>query len=184
MSNGAERAARLPIEARLRRIEDRLAIRDIGLRYFLAIDEQDIEALRDLYAEDVVSGDAVGREAVLDVLREARPILGATIHTLDFSLVELQGDSRATAIIRAHVEMDQGGTTAVGAMEYYDTYIRTDQGWRIAERTMDFFYACPWRDIATSLTADMRVRRPGEEPEHAMLPRFLAQAEAGRTDPE
>lgn len=184
MSNGAERAARLPIEARLRRIEDRLAIRDIGLRYFLAIDEQDIEALRDLYAEDVVSGDAVGREAVLDVLREARPILGATIHTLDFSLVELQGDSRATAIIRAHVEMDQGGTTAVGAMEYYDTYIRTDQGWRIAERTMDFFYACPWRDIATSLTADMRVRRPGEEPEHAMLPRFLAPAEAGRTDPE
>jgi ketosteroid isomerase-like protein len=183
VSSDAERAASASIEDRLRRVEDRLEIYDIGLRYFLAIDEQDIEALRDLYAEDAVSGGAVGREAVLDVLREARPILGATIHTLDFSRVELQGDSRASAIIRAHVEMDQGGTTAVGAMEYYDTYIRTDHGWRIAERTMCFFYACPWRDIATSLTAEMRVRRPGEEPQHAMLQRFLTPAEAGQAGP-
>jgi hypothetical protein len=45
---------------------------------------------------------------------------------------------------------------------------------------MCFFYACPWRDIATSLTAEMRVRRPGEEPQYAMLPSFLAPAEAGQ----
>ena len=97
MSNDAERAASASIEARLRRVEDRLAIYDIGLRYFLAIDEQDIEALRDLYAEDAVSGGAVGREAVLDVLREARPIVGVYTPTIGRAGPAFRGSRRNPA---------------------------------------------------------------------------------------
>jgi hypothetical protein len=137
----------------LRRLQDRQELRDLSLRYCLAIDDSDWDALRALYGP--------GRDETVDQLRSIRSTYGRTIHTAHGQLVEFTDDDHATGIVPAHAELDIAGETVICAMRYYDDYVREAGGWRFAQRQIKFSYALPWARMDGALTGDLPVHWPG-----------------------
>jgi hypothetical protein len=162
--------------ARVQRLEDRAALQDLVVRYFLAADDDDEQGLASTFtphAAFFASGTPCGtsRDAIVDFIREDRRNMGVTVHTPNYVLLEFTDDDHAKGTVGAHLELARGGTTVYGAVRYLDQYERTQEGWRFARRDMATIHIGDWRDVATSLTAERRVRWPQQEPTTADLPR-------------
>lgn len=150
---------------RVRRIEDRQAIEDLAVRYCVAIDDGDYNALVGMYTEDATLGQAVGAQAVVDTLRSIRDTYGRTIHTPEAHAVDFDDDGEATGLVLSHAELDIGGTTVHTAIRYVDRYRRGDDGrWRFVTRTLKVAYALPFAEMGESMTAALPVRWPGTDP--------------------
>jgi len=164
------------IESRLRRLEDRSELQDLIVRYFLAADDNDYEALAATFAPDAVfsAGGFMGgrsRAEVVEFIRADRTNnMGVTIHTPNFTLLDFRDADAATGVIGAHLELARGGRTLYGAVRYHDEYARLDGRWYIKRREMLAIHIGPWEEVGTSLTAERRVRWPGARPSHADLP--------------
>lgn len=156
------------LEARIRHIEDRAELQDLAVRYFMAADDDDYEALGACFADDgeFSAGGFPGgasRQEVVDFIREDRKSMVATVHTPNYSLLQVDGDT-ATGVVGAHLELARGGTTLFGAVRYFDEYVRRDGRWQIRKREMRTIHVGPWDDVGTSLTEEKRVRWPGIDP--------------------
>jgi len=151
-------------EKRIRRIEDRLEIQDLAVRYCIAIDDSDYAGLLAMFAEKARLGEIAGRQEVVDELRAIRSTYGRTIHTSRGHTVRFVGDDHATGIVLSHAELDIAGQTIHAAIRYYDDYEREERAWRFANRAVKFAYAVPVSELGESLTSDLPVRWPGTEP--------------------
>jgi ketosteroid isomerase-like protein len=165
------------LEARIRRLEDRAEIQDLVVRYFLAADDDDLDALGATFAADgefiIGAGFSGGsdRESIVKFIRDDRANMGVTVHTQNFTLITFDGNDHARGVVGAHLELARGGTTVYGAVRCLDGYVRTGEGWKIRRREMATIHVGPWEDVANSLTAELRSRWPGQEPAKADLPR-------------
>ncbi|MBA2813846.1 nuclear transport factor 2 family protein [Streptomyces sp. KM273126] len=165
------------LESRIRRLEDRAAIEDLVIRYFLAADDNDLETLGSTFAPDaefLMGGGFSGgsdRESIVRFIKEDRATMGVTVHTQNFTLLTFHDDDHADGVVGAHLELARGGTTVYGAVRYLDDYVRADAGWQIKRRELAVLHVGPWEDVATSLTAELRSRWPGQKPVAADLPR-------------
>ncbi|PFG49925.1 SnoaL-like protein [Amycolatopsis sulphurea] len=164
------------IYASVSRLEDRAAIEDLVLKYFLAADDDDWETLGASFAEDgsFSAGAFPGgddRESVVKFIQADRQNMGVTVHTQNTTLLTFTDDDHADGVVGAHLELARGGTTVYGAVRYYDTYVRTAEGWQIKTREMAIIHVGPWDEVGTSLTAPNRARWPGADPAPADLPR-------------
>ena len=166
-------------EARLRALEDREEIRDLVMRYLLAIDDRDFRRLGDLFSEGCAlrspaeGVEVHGRESIVDFFRTVLAGYGPTMHVVHRHLVELVADDRATGVATAHAELSIDGTTYCVALRYYDEYARIEGGWRFADRCYALIYAVPFDQLATALGERLRVMWPGEEPAAAVVPETL-----------
>jgi len=151
-------------EKRIRRIEDRLEIQDLAVRYCIAIDDSDYAGMLAMYTQKARLGDIAGRQEVVDQLRAIRSTYGRTIHTPHGHTVRFVDDDHATGIVLSHAELDIAGQTIHAAIRYYDEYEREEEAWRFANRTLKFAYVVPVRELGESLTSDLPVRWPGAEP--------------------
>jgi len=159
------------LERRLAHLEDRHQLEDLVVRYFLACDERDYAALAEVFSDDAEFAGGSGRDEVVGNLQGDRDTMGATIHTPDFFLFDLEpGADTARGTIGAHCELSRGGRTLFGAMRYIDEYVRTDSGWKISKRQIKLYHVGPWEEVATSLTDELRVRWPEGDPRPADLP--------------
>lgn len=158
------------LHARLRRLEDRAALHDLVVRYFVALDDLDWDTLSESFAWEAETMGAYGRDQVAEILREERSKMGPTVHTPDFMLFTFESDDRATGVIGSHWELSRDGSTLFGAARYHDTYVRENGAWRILEREVGVVHVGPWDQVSTSLTEELRVRWPGEEPAPASVP--------------
>jgi hypothetical protein len=153
------------LAVRVRRIEDRLAIEDLAVRYCMGIDDGDYDGLLDMYTEKTTMGATVGRHEVVDLLRATRANYGRTIHVPEAHIVTFADDSHATGVVLSHAELDIKGKTVHTYIRYYDDYERgADGAWRFAARTLRFAYALPIEEMAESLPGINPVRWPGTEP--------------------
>jgi hypothetical protein len=155
------------LERRIARIEDRHALEDLANRYFLACDDLDYATLGSIFTDDAefvgTRRSASGKTAIVELFRGDRGPMGMTIHTPNLMLFTFIDNDRATGIVSAHCELAREGTTVYGAMRYYDEYVREDDAWRFARREIRMIHVGPWADVATSLTAPLPIRWPGEE---------------------
>jgi hypothetical protein len=149
------------LAARLRRLEDRSELRELTIRYCLAIDDADWAGLARLFTADATLGATAGRETVIGLLRSIRSTYGRTIHTATGQVLSFADDQHATGIVPSRAELDIGGQTVHCAMRYLDSYRREDGAWLFSGRQIRFVYAQPWAGMATSLTADLPVHWPG-----------------------
>lgn len=150
------------MSARIRRIEDRLAIQDLAVRYCVAIDDGDYEGMVDMYTEKATLGETVGRQEVVDLLRTIRAGYGRTIHIPEAHSISFTDDEHATGLVLSHAELDIQHTTVHTFIRYYDDYERGEDGaWRFANRTLKFAYAVPVDQLPESLTGVDTVRWPG-----------------------
>lgn len=171
------------LAARFRRLEDRAALEDLVIRYFLAADDNNTEALARTFTPDAEfhAGGfrcGSGRDAIVAFIRDDRANMGVTVHTQNYTLLSFpdseheseSGPDRASGVVGVHLELDRGGQTLYGAARYYDEYQRTEHGWCFGRREIKMIHIGDWRDVATSLTEPLRVRWPGQDPAPADLP--------------
>ena len=128
----------------VREQNDRIAITDVINRYGTTIDAGDYEGLANCFTPDSITrygGDREfrGGEAVAEFVRGMTTDFVAQQHLLGNHEIALDGD-RATATTYLHatqVEREEagGGVVVTGGI-YRDVLVRTDDGWRIAEREL------------------------------------------------
>lgn len=164
------------IAARVARLEDRAALQDLAVRYFLAADGDDIPGLEHCFAADAsfsVSGAQCGatRPAIIDFLVEQRTRMGLTLHTPNYVLNTFTGEDTARGIVGAHLELVLGGTSMFGAVRYQDDYVRVDGVWRIQARDMRVIHIAPWAEVGEAFASSHPVRWPGLPPGPSDFPR-------------
>lgn len=141
------------LEQRLQRAEDELAIRNLMVRYGLAVDCGDVAAAVACHSEDavyIVSAPSAGREddqpaedlelrghqAIADMLSSElhQSLLPNCAHTVGPVTLEVAGDSaRATGYSRLyHYQQQQFQLMRVAINEWQ--FVRRDERWFIASR--------------------------------------------------
>lgn len=136
-------------EAQLRALLDKQEIADLAVRYVLALDAHDWDALRNCFVAEPVfvhpGGRLEGFDAILARSRGALERLDSSHHLLGSVLVEVSGDTArcVSYFTGQHVRLGApGGDLYTVAGSYTDRVVRLPDGWRIAERVQ----AYSWRD--------------------------------------
>lgn len=164
------------LESRVQRLEDRAAINDLVVAYFLAADGDELAKVAGSFTEDATfssSGTlcARGRRAIVDFIREARTHMGLTIHTPHYSQVTFISPGRAAGLVGAHLELVLGNASVLGAVRYVDEYLLDCGHWRIKSRDMRTIYLAPWLDAGSALASNTPVRWPGTPATSSDYPR-------------
>lgn len=129
----------------LREQNDRIAIVHVINRYGTTIDAGDYEGLADCFAANTVVRYGGGREfhsggEVAEFVKGMTVDFVAQQHLLGNHEVVLDGDrATATTYLQAtQIEREEagGGILVTGGI-YRDVLVRTDAGWRIAERELE-----------------------------------------------
>ncbi len=156
----------------LRRMTDRLEIRDLVTRYFMSADRRDFVSLVGCF----VPGTLVDYSGLLPV-DPATPIedvaamidramaatYGPTQHFMGNHECSLDGDTATaeTYCLAMHQNLDpaaDAGNRPTSALRYIDRLVRTSDGWRIEHRraVRDIAFSLPprapamWQDPATA----------------------------------
>ena len=159
------------LETRIRRLEDREAIRELVGRYGYVIDNRDIDGLAELFCEDGVlqSQDDVmnarGRAAVVALYKGRFAVLGPTFHFTHDHAITLDEDDpdSAEGIIASHAEVTRNGETMLAAIRYHDRYRREGGRWRFASRVLSFFYYTPVAQYVEAMKSPLRQRAYGDQ---------------------
>jgi hypothetical protein len=164
------------LDQRLRRLEDRAAIHDRVVDYFLAADGDDLAGVAASFAETASfssSGALVasGRAGIVDFIRGARQRMGLSVHTPNYVHVKFEGDDAATGLVGAHLELAFGETALFGAVRYIDRYVRQDDRWLISARDMRVIHVAPWAEVGEAFASPMPVRWLGAPPAASDFPR-------------
>ena len=148
-------------DLRLQRLVDREDLRDLALRYCLALDDRDWQTMAGLFATEAGFAGARGPEAIITRLRAGREAHGRTIHTPTGQLVQFESPTDASGIVLTLALLDTGGQTTAAAMRCEDSYIREDGRWLFARRRVHYQFALGWADMARAMTDEFPVRWPG-----------------------
>jgi len=156
----------MDLEARIKRLEDRAALNDLVVGYFLAADGDDLEGVGNSFTEDATfsaSGNPAGegREAIVAFIKASREQMGLTIHTPHYAQLAFDGPDQARGLVGAHLELVLGGTAVYGAVRYVDEYRRVGEEWRIHKRDMRTIHIAPWQDVGAAFQSETPVRWPG-----------------------
>ncbi|WP_404478609.1 nuclear transport factor 2 family protein [Novosphingobium sp. BL-52-GroH] len=156
----------MDLEERIKRLEDRAALNDLVVGYFLAADGDDLEGVRSSFtdtatfsASGVLAG--AGRDAIVAFIKASREQMGLTIHTPHYAQLAFDGPDQARGLVGAHLELVLGGTAVCGAVRYVDEYHRVGEDWRIHSRDMRTIYIAPWQQVGDAFASDTPVRWPG-----------------------
>jgi hypothetical protein len=166
------------LEERVRRLEDRAAIQELGVLYGFVMDERDEPGIRQIFCEDATlrSEDGVfaanGIDEIVTTYLGRFAKLGPTNHFSHGHVVRFDESDpdRATGLLASHAEVVRDGVAMQVALRYKDTYRRVDGRWRFADRLMGYMYYLPFTELATGLGDRNSVRaygdhRPADWPE-------------------
>jgi hypothetical protein len=134
---------------RLERVEAQLAITQLPARYALAVDSRNLDALVNLFIDDVPCGRrGNGRAALKDFYasdhilrgfyRSQHQICG---HTIDF----IDAD-HATGTVYCRAEHEDAEHWVVMAICYFDSYERRNGEWLFARRDEQHWYSTDWNE--------------------------------------
>ena len=130
-------------EERLSRMESLAEIRQLAMRYGMAVDARDLDMLVDLFVPDVKVGrDESGRAALRrwydTALREPR----TSIHFVVNHIVDFDDADHASGVVycRDELERPETGEWQVGTIQYWDRYVRVDGAWCFENRRFHRWY--------------------------------------------
>lgn len=166
----------MDLDQRVTRLEDRVAINDLVVRYFLAADGDDLAGVGACFSHDAVfkSSGAVSAETskgIVEFIRTARGYMGLTIHTPHYVQLTFDGADRARGLVGAHLELVLGGQSIYGGVRYVDDYVKVAGDWKFASRDMRTIHMAPWLGVGEAFRSDTPVRWPGAEPAPSDYPR-------------
>ncbi len=125
----------------LRQLIARDEIRQLAYRYALAIDSRDIDALVDLFVDDVQVGrESFGHAALRESFERQLRGVGITILFVGNHLIDLEDDDHAKGTVYCKNEAQQGDRWIHQAIQYRDTYERRDGRWLFVRRRHLLWY--------------------------------------------
>jgi uncharacterized protein (TIGR02246 family) len=142
----------------LQRLVDEAEIKRLGLGYAQAVDRRDAAALTALFTPDgIIESLGVerrGHEQIGRIPARLDRLYDRTYHTVFNQTVAVDGDAAEGEVYSTahHLKRQDDGRTSdhVMAITYRDRYVRTDSGWRFAERRLDL----QWTQTAFVEVAD------------------------------
>ena len=125
------------VEDRLDRLESLAEIQQLPVRYALALDSRNIDALVQLFVPDVrVGRDERGRGALAAWFSRTMRRMRTSIHVVANHVVDLDDADHARGVVTCHDELEwpDRGEWQQGKLQYWDTYRRVDGEWCFARR--------------------------------------------------
>jgi hypothetical protein len=161
----------MDLEERIRRLEDRVAIKDLAVLYGFVMDERDIAGVRKIFAADATlrSQDGVfnasGIEEIVKTYEGRFAALGPTNHFSHGHVVRFDDSDPdlATGVLASHAEVVRDGKPMIVGLRYKDTYRRGAEGWQFQDRLMSYMYYIDVREYADGLPGPLRVRAYGDQ---------------------
>ena len=129
-------------------MDDIEAIKQLKARYFRTLDSKDWDGYRQVFTDDVVvdttasGGERItGADAFLEYLGTA--LAGTTtVHHGHMPEITLTSATTATGTWALHdIVIWPGGMRLDGYGHYHETYVKGDDGWRIASSTLTRLHA-------------------------------------------
>ena len=126
---------------------DRLAIHEVRARYNHFYDNKDLEAFLSIFTDDGLlqlgpAGWAKGKDELRAALAGPMAAADFAAHFTTDEMTDFTGPgtARGTSRFAVHTGRDPA---IEGAGTYHDTYRRVDGVWKLASRTIEFFYFGP-----------------------------------------
>jgi ketosteroid isomerase-like protein len=160
MPTDAEFAA---LAARIDRLESLDAIRQLVSKYSIALDHRDMDALANLFPEDVrVSKEEKGRLALKRWFDATmRDQFDGTSHHVGNHVIEFDDPDHAQGLVYSKNEHETGAEWVIMQMMYYDHYERIGGRWQFRRRLPLYWYAT---DLNKPPIGSRKMRWPGREP--------------------
>lgn len=148
---------------RLDRMESTDEIRQLVAKYALALDMRDMDALVNLFCDDIqVSRDKKGRRALRawfdQTLRER---FTGTAHVTGNHIIEFDDGDHAHGLVYSRNEHEMGDEWVIMTMIYWDQYERQDGRWLFRRRLPLYWYAT---DLNEPPIGAKKMRWPDQEP--------------------
>ncbi len=155
------------LEQRIDRLESLDAIRQLAAKYSLALDMRDMDAMVNLFPEDVrVGRDKVGRGYFKRWMDETlRVQFTGTSHHIGNHIIEFSDPDNAIGVVYSKNEHEtptaNGGCEwVIMQMLYWDQYTRTDGRWLFRRRLPCYWYAT---DLNKPPCGDKKMRWPDRD---------------------
>ena len=127
---------------RLERVESRLAIGQLPIRYAMAIDSRDLDSWVSLFVSDVQVGrDRFGREELRSYIDVALRKFRRSVHQIVGHRVDLVDADHATGATYCRAEHEVDDRWIVMAICYFDEYRRVEGEWFFSRRREKHWYA-------------------------------------------
>jgi ketosteroid isomerase-like protein len=147
------------VAARLDRMEALDAIRQLAAKYALAVDMRDIDAIVNLYVEDVrVTKEERGRAALKRSFDGVLRGFTSSVHHIGGHIIEFDDPDSAHGVVYCRCEHEVGDKWVPMYLYYLDLYRRIGGRWFFGRRAVSQIYAV---DIAERPTGALKVRWPG-----------------------
>lgn len=135
------------LEARVARLEDIEALRDLRMQYHRCVNENEFPAAavyftEDGYASFGVMAEAKGREGIADLFDKLQNNVTFIRQFITNHIVEIDGDG-ATGVSYLDARYAQEGVSIIAAVRYDDTYRRTADGWKFTSMIARIDLAVP-----------------------------------------
>jgi uncharacterized protein (TIGR02246 family) len=125
----------------LERLAAHEAIRQLAAHYAVAMDSRDLDALVELFVDDVrVGRDVRGRAALRESFDGMLRGIGVSILNIGTHAITLVDDEHATGVVYCKGEIQDGDRWIHQAIVYTDTYERRDGRWLFVRRIHELFY--------------------------------------------
>jgi hypothetical protein len=142
---------------RLARVESRLAIGQLPIRYAMAVDARDVDTWVSLFVPDVQVGrDSFGHDALRAQIDPLLRTFGRSMHQICGHRIELDDvdTNRATGATYCRAEHEVDERWIVMAICYFDDYQRVDGEWRFRRRRERHWYAADVNEHPQSVAFD------------------------------
>ncbi len=148
------------LAARLERLEALDEIRQLAAKYAVALDMRDLDALVNLFVDDVaVPGHQRGRAALRRWYdRELRHGLLGSAHGVHGHVIDVHDAHRATGLVYSRNDLETASVWVIELLAYLDTYECRDGRWYFVRRTPLFWYES---DITEPPLGREKMRWPG-----------------------
>ncbi len=154
--------------ARIDRLESLDAIRQLAAKYSLALDMRNMDAMVNLFPEDVKVGkDQVGRAYLKRWMDETMRVqFTGTAHHIGNHIIEFDDPDHAVGVVYSKNEhetptQDGGCEWVIMQMLYWDNYVRIDGRWLFRRRLPCYWYAT---DLNKPPCGDNKMRWPDRPP--------------------
>ncbi len=153
----------MDVEARLDRLESLDEIRQLAAKYSLALDMRDLDAMVNLFPEDVrVGKGVVGRLALKKWMDETfRVQFTGTSHHIGGHVIEFENPDHAIGVVYSKNEHETGPEWVIMQMMYWDQYERIEGRWYFRRRLPLYWYAT---DLNKPPIDECKMRWPDRDP--------------------
>lgn len=139
------------LEARIDRLESLAAIKQLPIRYALAVDGRDMDAWVDCFVPDVHCGRAgQGREVLRSIITSAVKTFYRSVHQICGHRVEFDDADHAHGVVYCRAEHEDAGRWVIMAIAYFDSYERREGEWYFVRRREKHWYAADWQERPTA----------------------------------